>query len=356
MWTDYRARHSPEWAEWYAGLARVWPGQSRDSLRAAEAAPEKREVLIDNVETDALGGMIRQRSEMTERKTANGLASMGANSEMQRASNVGNETLKGAKRTRDQGGQEAVAIAAAGQQAVRIEQDKNKNQLLNAVINGVGTGVKTTAGHFGTEMGKGVGNKIFDSGKKETKTASTGGTGSPSGGTGSGGGYGGGSPGGSQVAQTPKHHPSGGSSGYSGSGDDPGYGGSVDPGTGGEYPSGDDYGVSTDPGGGAYPGEGGGTIVSGDPGEYEPEPEPPTRVPYDEPPEPPPSEPVRIDVPVKPKPQIICPHCGRPAEKLSSASSGYGYQDDKGNYYNRHGSIDNACPACIAAWEQKMKP
>ncbi|MBP7829670.1 MAG: hypothetical protein KA248_07105 [Kiritimatiellae bacterium] len=345
------------WDAWQAEKQSQPQEKGLVDLRAAEAAPEKREVLVDDVETDALGGMIRQRSEITDRKTANGLASMGANSELQRASNVGNETLKGAKQTRDQGGQEALAIAAAGQQAVRIEQNKNKDQLLNAVINGVGAGVKTTAGHFGTEMGKGVGNKIFDSGKKETKTASTGGTGSPSGGSGGGGssgGHSGGSPGGSQVAQTPKHHPSGSSSGHSGSGDDPGYGESVDPGTGEEYPSGGDYGVSKDPGGGDYPSEGGGTIVSGDPDEYEHE--DPVYGGYVEPPEPPPSPPVRVDIPVKPKPQIICPHCGRPAEKLSSASSGYGFKDDKGNYYNRHGSIENACPACIAAWEQKMKP
>lgn|GEM_PF-2679610 len=322
----------------------------QQSLKDAEVAAPSRTTPYTSVETETLSQMIGQRSEITERRTANGLAGMGAYSELQRASNVGNETMKAAKQTRDQGGQEAVAIAAAGQQAVRIEQDKNKNQLLNAVINGVGTGVKTTAGHFGTKMGEGVGNKIFDSGKKDPpQTASTGGTGGSSGGggggSGGGGGYGGGSPGGSQVAHTPTSHTSGGGeSGGSSGGDgygvsvDPGsesgYGVSVDPGPGSEYPSGDDYGVSVDP------------------GEYENEPEPPTRVPYDEPPEPP-STPVKTDIPTKP--EIICPHCGRPATKLSSESWGFGYNDNQGNYMNRHGSIQNACDACIAAAKKRTE-
>jgi len=148
-----------QWEEWQRELQSNSPEKALADMRAAEGEASKASTLV---ETEVLGGMISRRSEITAKKTDNGLAGMGANSELQRASNVGNETLNVAKQTRNQGGQEAIAIAAAGQQAVRIEQGKEKNPILEGIVDGIGAGMVKTGGHLGESLGNELGHEIFD--------------------------------------------------------------------------------------------------------------------------------------------------------------------------------------------------
>ncbi|HOW97012.1 MAG TPA: hypothetical protein P5567_07920 [Kiritimatiellia bacterium] len=145
-------------------------------LRTSEAAALPQESVETSFDRDLpLETVIQERNTQMEEKSENGVAIMGAHTDVKNASNAGHDMIRDAKYTRDAGGQDAQKIASDNQQKIRIEQDKNKNPILNGVLNGIGNGTKTAAGHLGTGLGKGIGDKIFDSGKK-TETASTGGT------------------------------------------------------------------------------------------------------------------------------------------------------------------------------------
>ncbi|MBP7829668.1 MAG: hypothetical protein KA248_07095 [Kiritimatiellae bacterium] len=325
-------------------------------LRQAEARTSE-DVLIPS-RPDTPGSLATYRDERDldmEQRTGNGLSLMGNQTDLQNASNIGNETIRDAKRVRDTGGQDAQKIADDNQRTTRIEQDKDKSKILDAVINGVGTGVKTTAGHFGTEVGKGVGDKIFKSGKKEEpQTAGTGGTVAPATPPSPGGGA-------TTIASTP----SGGTTkGTTSGGQPPSGGGPVCvvcgapaymefegvgwlchdcESKGHDYPPG---GTTAEPG----TDEGTEPVILADaicpicgqmynpafghqcPGAVQA----PT---------------AGTEPPAAPPTGVICGHCGQRVPKVSSKSRGSGWGTDDGSYGSYHASIENACDACIAKWE-----
>lgn len=190
-----------------------------DDLRGAEATSAAGAAAAAGP-TGVLDGYVGTTAGKAEQNTASGLAVMSDNQGLQDASNVGNQTLDGAKRTVDSAGYAAQDIASKSQQKIKTEDSKDANILGEAILNGVGSGLQQAGQQFGAGMGSHVAGEIFDS---HASKSSGGGSGSEAKAGGSGAPSAGGSGGGSGS--------SGGGSGSSGSGGgsgSSGYGGGSD--------------------------------------------------------------------------------------------------------------------------------
>lgn len=145
------------------------PFQPPSDLRDAESPAES----LSDVQGrgSALGSFVGAKEEKMDVKTGAGLSVMGAQTDLQQASTAGEQSLREAKATRDAGGQEASSISQTGQQAVRVETLKQGNQFVDAIIQGVGSGVSQAGATFGAGAGEHVAGDIFD--RKSRKVEST---------------------------------------------------------------------------------------------------------------------------------------------------------------------------------------
>ena len=157
----------------------VTVGDLRGSEATRQESPD--EELSDRPPPRALAGLVDGRDEKISKRTDAGLSLMGDNTDVAQASNIGNQTIQDAKRTRDSGGQEANQIAKTSQQKIRIEEVKDNNLLATAILDGVGKGLSTAGGNFGRGLGAGAANEIFKPKNSSPPSSPAGGTAPPSG-------------------------------------------------------------------------------------------------------------------------------------------------------------------------------
>lgn len=150
-------------------------------LRGVEAPPEDVTVAPPST-TGRLENWTGTKTEKSDKNYETGMGFIGAQTDIQQASNIGNQQIKDARITRDAGGQDAGAITATEQSRIRIEAAKDATPIMDAVLSGVESGLSQAGAQLGGALGSHVAGEIFDDRKPKAQSSPSPSSDTPAGG------------------------------------------------------------------------------------------------------------------------------------------------------------------------------